>query len=85
MGEMPDKGFIHEKDYFIATLEQGELVMKPFCSCGNFLDDNYFCGACNKQCLCTTILCTDGETLQRVKLFIDQSSSFKRFKASLIP
>lgn len=85
MGELPDKGFKNDKEYFIATLEEGELAMKPFCSCGNHLEEDYYCDQCNKQCLCITIFCTDDETLAKVQHFIDNSESFKKFQASLLP
>ena len=33
-------------DFFTAEMENGELVMKPFCKCGNILDETYFCEKC---------------------------------------
>ncbi len=63
-------------DYFIAELEAGELVMKPFCRCGNPLAEDYFCEKCQRQCRCTDVICAD-ETAFR---FIQDHPPFKNMR-----
>lgn len=84
MTENPIKAFKSDRDYFIAAIEDGELAMRPHCSCGNFLEDDYFCTQCKKQCLCTSVYCVDQETLKVVDDFINKSPSFKNFEARLL-
>ncbi len=63
-------------DYFFAHLEKGELVMEPFCRCGNPLEEEYYCEKCQRQCRCTDVVCAD-ETAFR---FIQDHPPFKKFK-----
>ena len=70
-------------DYFEAALENGELVMAPYCACGNRLDDDYFCEQCKRACRCRLVLCRDAATLDRVRQFIRKSPQFSGFKARL--
>ncbi len=72
------------KDHYRAYLENGELVMTPFCACGNSLDDNYFCEKCNRQCRCYEIICEDSATLERVQAYIRKSPQFSVYKAHLL-
>jgi len=71
------------RDYYEATLENGSLMMKPYCACGNSLNDDYFCEKCSRKCECRQIVCRDQETLDLVKRYIRQSSQFSGFKAML--
>jgi hypothetical protein len=68
---------------YYAYLEDGQLVMEPYCSCGNPLDETYLCDKCNKQCQCTDILCEDQATLNLVDKYIRTSPKFRNFKAML--
>ncbi|MEA3438004.1 MAG: hypothetical protein U9R43_16190 [Thermodesulfobacteriota bacterium] len=70
-------------DHYKATLENGLLVMKPFCSCGNSLDEDYFCDKCNKKCNCHQIVCDNEATLKLVKKYTRKSSQFSGFKIKL--
>jgi hypothetical protein len=63
-------------DYFFAEMENGQLVMKPFCLCGNPLDEDYFCEKCRKQCLCTDVVCADESTFR----FIQDHPPFKKLR-----
>jgi len=85
MTNSEEKSFAFEKDYFIASHEEGELIMKPFCACGNYLDEKYFCTDCSKQCMCTHVFCTNEDVLDQVSGFIKNSPSFRHFKAVLLP
>lgn len=68
---------------FYAYLEDGRLVMEPYCSCGNPLDENYNCDKCDKHCRCTDILCEDQATLNLVEKYIRTSPKLSNFNAML--
>ena len=68
---------------FYARLEHGKLVMEPYCSCGNQLDENYNCDKCNKHSQCSDILCEDQATLNLVEKYIRSSPKFRNFNALL--
>ena len=70
-------------DNYKATLENGSLTMKPFCSCGNSLDEDYFCDKCNRRCNCHQIVCDNENTLKLVKKYTRKSSQFSAFKIKL--
>jgi hypothetical protein len=65
-----------KNDYFFAEMEDEELVMRPFCRCGNSLAEDYNCEKCQRQCLCTDVICADETTFR----FIQDHPPFKRFK-----
>ncbi len=69
------------KDYYLATLEEGSLVMEPYCACGNHLLEDYFCDKCDRRCHCTDIVCDNETTLKFVKNLIVTSPQFSYFKA----
>ena len=68
---------------FYAYLEDGELVMEPYCSCGNPLDEYYNCDKCKKHCRCNDILCEDQATLNLVEKYIRTSPRLRNFNAML--
>jgi hypothetical protein len=68
-----------KNDYFLAELEDGELVMRPFCQCSNPLGENYYCEKCNRQCLCSDVICADETTFR----FIQDHPPFKKFNIFL--
>ena len=70
-------------DYYEASLENDSLVMKPYCACGNTLDEDYFCEKCNRKCHCNLIICDNEATLKLVKRYTRQSSKFSGFKTKL--
>ncbi|OQY03488.1 MAG: hypothetical protein B6I22_11545 [Desulfobacteraceae bacterium 4572_123] len=70
-------------DYYEASLENGSLVMKPYCACGNSLDEDYFCEKCNRKCHCNLIICDNEETIELVKRYARKSSKFSGFKTKL--
>jgi hypothetical protein len=82
MTQIVEKGNI-PRDYYEASLENGSLVMKPYCACGNRLDDDYLCERCRRECRCHLILCQDEATLDRARHYIRNASQFSGFKAKL--
>ncbi len=68
---------------YYAYLEDGQLVMEPYCSCGSPLDENYNCDKCKQHCHCTDILCEDQATLDLVEKYIRTSPKFRDFHAML--
>ena len=73
------------RDHYKASLENGSLVMKPYCACGNSLDEDYFCEKCDRRCSCNDILCDTEATLALVKEYIKRSSQFSAFRAKVAP
>jgi hypothetical protein len=71
------------RDHYKATLENGSLIMKPYCACGNSLDEDYFCDKCNRRCNCHQIVCDNKNTLKLVKNYTRKSSQFSAFKIKL--
>ena len=68
---------------YYAYLEDGQLAMEPYCSCGNPLDEHYICDKCKRHCRCTDILCEDQATLNLVEKYIRTSPRLRNFKAML--
>lgn len=71
------------QDHYQAFLEEGELVIQPFCACGNPLNEDYFCEKCNRHCRCYLIICQDVSTLERVRLYIRRAPQFALYRAQL--
>ena len=71
------------RDHYLALIEDGSLVMKPYCACGNLLDESYFCDKCQRRCHCNLILCDSNQTLDMVNTYIRRSPSFSVFRAKL--
>lgn len=71
------------KGYFHAALEGEELVMEPYCQCGEALDEDYHCGNCQREVRCLEFLCADPAALAKVKLLIKENDGFKNFTARL--
>lgn len=74
----------NKKGFFKAMLEEGELVMEPYCECGELLDEEYNCESCHEHCLCLEVRCDSQPTLERVQQFIDHNERFGKFKAVLV-
>lgn len=70
-------------DCFRAYLENGGLSMEPYCRCGEQLNEDYHCAACDRNCRCTTFVCDDEATLAAVKQFIEEQPSFEGFRTLL--
>ena len=70
-------------DHYAATLEEGSLVMKPYCACGNALNEDYFCEKCNRRCHCNQIVCDTEATMELVKRHIRKSPKLSEFRAKL--
>jgi hypothetical protein len=83
MSEISRDAGAEELGAYYAYLEDGQLVMEPQCSCGNPLDESYFCDKCNKRCRCRDILCEDQATLNLVEKYIRTSPRLRNFNASL--
>jgi len=77
------KNEVQNKDFFYATLEGAELIMKPYCACGNPLPEDYYCEKCQRQCRCTEIRCKDKAVLDHVNGFITGNKRFHNFTAVL--
>jgi hypothetical protein len=71
-------------DYLLACVEEGELVLEPFCSCGSALDENYHCARCGKVCDCKFLACSGPQALGIVEKLVAGSPKFRNFKASLL-
>ncbi len=63
-------------DYFFAQLENRELILEPFCRCGNPLAEEYYCEKCLRQCRCTDVVCANETTFR----FIQDHPPFRKFK-----
>ena len=72
------------QDYYKATLENGSLVMTPYCACGNVLNEDYFCEKCNRRCHCYHIVCDTPNTLELVQRYIRESPKFTVYTAGLL-
>ena len=73
-----------EIDYLFASIEEGELVLEPFCSCGTALDENYHCAKCGKVCDCKFVACSGPQALGIVEKLIAGNPRFRNFNASLL-
>lgn len=71
-------------DYYYAHWENGELIIEPFCACGNALDEDYFCKECSRECDCRFIACEDPQALNTVEKLVHGNPGFKNFRASLL-
>lgn len=67
--------------YFRAGLDGDELVMEPYCQCGEPLEQDYHCSACEREVRCLEFRCADARALVRVQELMQSNSSFKGFKA----
>ncbi len=70
-------------DHYKAAIEDGSLVMIPYCACGQALDEDYFCEKCNKKCHCREIFCDNEATLDLIKEYAKKSSQFAGFRIRL--
>jgi hypothetical protein len=68
---------------YYAYQENGELIMEPYCSCGNPLDEMFRCDRCQQHCHPTEILCEDTLTLRTVEKYIRTSPKLRNFRAML--
>jgi hypothetical protein len=73
-----------QQDYFLASWEDGELIMEPFCSCGSSLGEDNFCQKCNRECKCDFIACSDPQALSVAEKLIAGNPNFKDFNTSLL-
>lgn len=71
------------RDHYQAKIKDGSLEMEPYCSCGNMLDEDYFCDKCQKRCHCNLIVCEDEATLELVRTYIRKSPNFSALRAKL--
>jgi hypothetical protein len=80
--EKEDRGMAGLDTYY-AYLEDGELVLEPYCSCGNPLDEMYYCDVCRQHRHPVDVLCEDASALKMVEKYIRTSAKFRSFKAML--
>lgn len=72
------------KDYLLAQWENKELVMTPYCACGNELGEDYHCPKCQRQCDCKFIACSGPEALALVEKLLAGNPNFRNFQSSLL-
>jgi hypothetical protein len=73
-----------KKDYFLTTLEEGSLTMEPYCACGEYLNEDYFCESCQRQCTCIEFRCDSDEAQKEIQKLIENNPRFHNFTASLV-
>jgi hypothetical protein len=71
-------------DHLLASTEDGQLVLEPFCPCGSALDEDYHCAQCRKVCDCKFLACSGAQALGIVEKLISGSPRFWDFEASLL-
>jgi hypothetical protein len=71
-------------DYLLASIEDGQLVLEPMCSCGTVLEEDYHCPECDRDCKCRFVACIDPQALAIVEKLISGNPNFRNFEASLI-
>ncbi len=71
-------------DYLLASTENGELILEPFCSCGSSLDENYHCEKCGRVCECKFVACSGAQALGIVEKLISGNPGFRNFEAALL-
>ncbi len=80
MGITRDELRARKRDYFVARVEDGELLMEPFCYCGNPLDDQYYCKPCEHQCSCTFVACADPGATAMMETLVRSRVDFGKFE-----
>ncbi len=73
-----------ETDFLLAYIEDGQLVMEPFCHCGAALDESYRCPECNRPCECRFVACADPQAMAVVEKLISGNPRFRGFDLSLL-
>ena len=71
-------------DYLLASVEDGQLVLEPFCSCGSALDEDYHCSRCGKACECKFVACSNAQALGIVEKLISGNPGFRGFETALL-
>ena len=71
-------------DYLLASIEDGQLVLEPTCSCGTPLEEDYHCPECDRDCKCKFVACTSPQALAIVDKLISGNPNFRNFDAALI-
>jgi hypothetical protein len=71
-------------DYLLASWEEGQLVMEPFCSCGSLLEEDYRCPGCNRTCDCKFVACSSAQALTVVEKLIAGNPNFRNFESAMI-
>ncbi len=71
-------------DYLLASTEDGQLILEPFCSCGSSLDEDYHCEKCGKVCECKFVACSGPQALGIVEKLISGSPNFRNCEAALL-
>ena len=71
-------------DYFVAALGAEGLEMEPHCSCGEAVDEEYFCEACNRTTRPTFVACLSGAALSEVERLVRGNPHFRNFGCSML-
>lgn len=74
----------NQQDYLLAYREAGELVMEPYCHCGNALEEDFHCNRCARSCDCTFIACRGPDALSVVEKLIHSNPNFRNYQAALL-
>ncbi len=72
------------EDYYLASWEDNQLVLEPYCACGQVLDEDFFCSHCNRSCSIGVVVCRDFKVVGIVEKFIHGHPQFRNFKAFLL-
>ncbi|MCX7823458.1 MAG: hypothetical protein N2260_08465 [Syntrophobacterales bacterium] len=73
-----------DEPFFLAFLENQELVMEPRCSCGEILEENFYCVGCKKSVDISCFVCRSTDVLPIVEKLIRGNPEFKYFKLYLL-
>ncbi len=74
----------NETSYFLASWEDNQLVLEPYCFCGEMLEENFFCPRCRENRAIDVILCREFKIVGIVEKFIHGNPQFKDFRAYLL-
>lgn len=77
---------LRERDepFFLAFWENQELVMEPRCSCGEILEENFYCVKCGKSVDISSFVCRSTDVLPIVEKLMRGNPEFKYFKLYLL-
>ena len=74
----------HGQDYLFAYMEDGQLVMEPFCNCGQALAEDLQCPVCRRDCDCNFVACSEIAVLSLVEKLIAGNPNFRNFNTALL-
>lgn len=72
------------KDYYLASWIEDELVLQPYCHCGQDVGEDYFCPRCGRTCTISCFVCVDQQALAVVEKFVFGHPQFRHYEAFLL-